>query len=132
VAKVVLVTGSRDHSIPDLARSALWRALDYLQPDLVLNGGARGTDTWAKEWCDNRAVTCETFRPNPDELRDCGVKGQYLCRNTRMVENLLTYDSHYHQRLVLAHPDNLRLLSSGTKDTIEKAINADLDVLVIS
>lgn len=98
----------------------------------MIQGGARGTDTWAKEWCDDNAVECETFRPLENELRDCGVKGQYLCRNTRMVEYLLTFDSHYHKRIVLSQPANLLVISAGTKDTMMKAINADLDVLVIA
>lgn len=53
----VIVTGSRNWA--DWA--AIGRALDELQPSLVIQGGARGADRWARMWCEARGVECRTY-----------------------------------------------------------------------
>lgn len=50
---VVIVTGSRDWVDHGLIAGALYAA----SPRLVLEGGARGADEIAREWCDVAGVT---------------------------------------------------------------------------
>jgi hypothetical protein len=51
---IVVVTGSRDWKRADI----LNKALDTLSPTLVFHGGARGADTLAGKWCDEKGVDC--------------------------------------------------------------------------
>lgn len=51
---VALVTGSRDWTDD----TALFEILDQLAPALVVEGGARGADLMAREWCDRTGVPC--------------------------------------------------------------------------
>ncbi len=51
---VIVVTGSRNWS----DRDTLDDILNQLNPALVVEGGAKGADTMAREWCDRNGVTC--------------------------------------------------------------------------
>lgn len=51
---VVVVTGSRDWT----DRNRVYAVLDAVEPDLVFEGGAKGADRLARDWCDNRGVQC--------------------------------------------------------------------------
>lgn len=129
MARIVLVTGSRDHDFPDMARSRLRRDLALLKPDLVITGGARGTDTWAVEWCHDNAVQVEIHRPTQDELNKRG-RFAFLDRNTRMLNVLATYDPTFHSTVVLAQPNEPCSRRGGTWDTIAKAMDDEMDVLI--
>lgn len=48
----IVVTGGRDYA----DRSLLYRVLDLLAPTRVAQGGARGADALAAEWCAARAA----------------------------------------------------------------------------
>lgn len=54
---IILVTGGREY--PHGAR--VFRALDILQPKLVVQGGARGADAHARAWASLRVVPCVTM-----------------------------------------------------------------------
>jgi hypothetical protein len=51
---IVVVTGSRDW----VDRNRVVAVLDELEPDMVVEGGAKGADRIARDWCDLRGVTC--------------------------------------------------------------------------
>lgn len=53
----VLVTGGRDYVDRE---SALASALDFERPSLVIQGGARGADAVAREWCRKTGTPCLT------------------------------------------------------------------------
>jgi hypothetical protein len=50
--KLALVTGSKDWSDSE----AIYAALDAEKPDIVLNGGATGSDSIASAWAHHRGV----------------------------------------------------------------------------
>lgn len=129
MARIVLVTGSRDHLDPVGAEYRLRIALGIINPDLILNGGARGTDSWATQWGHDNAVQVEIYRPTDDEIQQHGHKGCYIARDKRMVEVLGTYDSGFHERVVLGQPANPRLIQGGTGHTLGFA--AELDDVTI-
>lgn len=49
----VLVTGSRSRT----DRTFIWSTLEEADPALVVAGGARGADTFARTWCERSGVT---------------------------------------------------------------------------
>lgn len=51
---VVVVTGSRDWA----DRNRVYSVLDAVEPDLLVEGGAKGADKLSRDWCDLRGVTC--------------------------------------------------------------------------
>ncbi len=85
----VIVSGSRDWADID----AVFRALDELQPTLVIQGGARGADLIAKNWCEARGVRCKTY---PAAWARHG-------RRAGMLRNVLMLQSHP-TALVVAFP----------------------------
>lgn len=129
MARIVLATGSRDHSVPALARDRIRRDLDRLCPELVIVGDARGTDTWVVEWCHENAVQVEIYRPLKTDIALYG-KRAWPMRNTRMVNVAATYVTPNNDVVVLAQPDQLAPMSAGTMDTIIKSVEANLDILI--
>jgi hypothetical protein len=99
---VVIVTGSRQWTDQDAIESLLENAM----PDLVVQGGARGADEFARLWCAGSGVPCKTFHANWKALgRRAGIE-----RNTRM---LLAYPG----AVVLAFP----LGGPGTRHCMREA-----------
>lgn len=55
--KELIVTGGRNYK----NRARLFSILNFLRPDCVLQGGAPGADTLAREWCAIEKVPCVTM-----------------------------------------------------------------------
>lgn len=75
---IAVVTGSRDWKHADI----LNKALDTLRPSLVFHGGARGADTLAGKWCDEKGIDCVVV---PALWTSHGKQAGSL-RNKRMLE----------------------------------------------
>lgn len=78
----VLVCGGRDYDDADFLRRSLWQL--HLQPlfDLVIQGGAKGADQLAEQWCMDHAIPCLCVpAPWPTKGKSAGI-----LRNLRMLE----------------------------------------------
>lgn len=49
-SRVVIVTGGRDYP----HREHVWRVLDWINPECVVQGGCNGADEHARSWVENR------------------------------------------------------------------------------
>lgn len=86
---VVIVTGSRDWTDAAL----LGRALAAYKPELLVEGGARGADTLAREWAQAADISCITIPANWNRWgKAAGAR-----RNIEMLE-------FYPDALVVAFP----------------------------
>jgi hypothetical protein len=114
----VLVCGGRDF----VASCVLWGELDTilrkvpLDTMLVVQGGARGADQIAREWCKDRGVPCANY---PADWERHG-KAAGLLRNQRMLDK-------ERPNLVLAFPGG-----RGTADMIRRAKKARIEVREIT
>jgi hypothetical protein len=113
----LLVTGGRDFT----NRTALWRALDALNPNVLIHGGALGADTLASQWVSSQHELCKlTIKEIADPCtyqewdQFGGIAGHM--RNARMLK--------HRPDLVLACPGG-----RGTSDMIHRAHDAGIPVL---
>lgn len=112
--RVVLVTGGRDYE----DRAHVIRVLDSeheAEPiDLLVQGGARGADLFAKEWAMSRGVHYATI----PALWDAHGKAAGPIRNTAML---------------LVQPTELIAFPGGrgTRDMVKKAVDAGLEILQV-
>lgn len=113
MADVVIVTGSRDWKDAEL----LGRVLAAHQPGLLVEGGARGADTLAREWAREAGVSCITIPADWDRWG----KGAGAKRNILMLEQ-------YPEALVLAFP---LPQSKGTWHCIRAAMQRGHKVMVV-
>lgn len=109
----IAVVGSRDFKNKELVEKVLAKELVHIE-NSVITGGARGVDTWAKEFCDNDCTDCEIIRPiNPANKMD------YLFRNVEIITKV---------GKVLAFWDGK---SRGTKFVIDYARARKKDIEII-
>lgn len=118
----ILVCGDRDWKDED----AVWRVLDsYLErysPDqlLIIQGDARGADTMAKMWAEDREIDHLSFPARwkyyRDVLRNPRAAGPV--RNKRML-------TEGRPDLVIAFHDDIEN-SQGTRDMLKKAKRAGI------
>lgn len=103
---LVLVCGSRGWNDYERIRAILLRLREYLGPFTVLHGGARGADTYAGLAAALLDIPLEVMLPDWSAGKSAG-----FLRNTAMLERSPAF--------VIA----FTLGTSGTADTIDKAIN---------
>lgn len=111
----LLVTGGRDFADADLANAALDAFNSMFPVGVLIEGGATGADTLAREWANNRGIPVIT-----EPVEDWnGIYGKRagLVRNSKMLRN-------HHPDYVLAFPGH-----SGTAHMVQIAREADVDVL---
>lgn len=104
----VLVTGGRDFADAGMVRDVL----GSLAISELIEGGARGADTLARQYARSRGVPVTTFRA---EWRLFGPKAGLL-RNQRMLDE-------GRPELVVAFPGG-----RGTADMVERARRAGVQV----
>lgn len=107
--RVVIVTGSRSFSDGAL----LARCLGELEPDLVVEGGARGADALAREWALAHGVTPITVHATWQSGLSAGPR-----RNALMLEL-------FPGATVLAFPRG----GSGTANCIAHALKRGMRVV---
>lgn len=109
----VLVCGGRFFDDRDMA----FFTLDRMAADaeLIVHGGARGADTLAQEWADDRGVCCMVY---PADWKKYGP-------SAGPRRNQLMLDAEKPD-LVIAFPGGV-----GTKDMVTKARAADVRVYQI-
>lgn len=111
----ILVTGGRDYA----NREILFRILDAAHAsnpiDALIHGAARGADTLAQEWADDRGVCCLPF---PADWKIDG-KAAGPIRNARML-----LDGK--PDLVIAFPGG-----KGTADMKKRARSAGVPIVTI-
>ena len=105
---VVLVTGGRDYTDKD----TVFRELDNLAPDFVIEGGAKGADSLAEIWCETRGV----HYARVPALWDSKKRAAGPLRNGVMARLASALDA-----IALAFPGG-----NGTEDMVEKAIKHGL------
>lgn len=113
----VLVTGGRHYSNSKL----VFAALDTIGADritLLIHGDATGADTLADNWAKANGVFIAKFPIFPNTWKKEGKKAGYL-RNKLMLD-VCSPD------LVVAFAGN-----NGTKNMIELALTADVNVIIV-
>jgi hypothetical protein len=121
---VALFSGDRRWKDED----AVARELRALQAEhgldlLVVQGGAPGLDTIAKELCDQMGIDTVTFWPNWNgRITSLGAKYAGPYRNRLMLDLLPV------QLVVAFHPWLPR--SKGTKDMVDRAVKRGIPVKV--
>lgn len=109
--KEVIVTGGRDYDDEIM----LCDTLDFLQPTLVVQGGANGADNMARQWAEDNNVECVTIEADwANHGKSAGPK-----RNLRMLKA-------YPNAVVLAFPGG-----KGTQNCIDTAVSLNRLVLMI-
>ena len=99
----ILVCGGREYK--DWEK--IYSILDKEKPTEIIEGGARGADTIAREWAKSRKVPYKTYPANWDKYK----KAAGPIRNQEMIDK-------EHPDKVLAFPDPN---SRGTYDMIDKS-----------
>ena len=116
--KTVIVTGSRDWD--DVI--TIYQALSEENPDLVVHGGCRGADKYAKDWAGYQMVECVSCPANWNKHG----KAAGSIRNKEMLQS---YNSDlYGVVIVLAFRKNM---SKGTTNCVNLAKQMGMDVRVI-
>ena len=114
---VVLVTGSRYWS----DRLVIYDILKELPKDtLIIQGGARGADTLAREVAEELGLEVKTFKAEWDKYG----KSAGPIRNQKMLDET-------HPSLVLVFHSDIEH-SKGTKDMVNRATLAGIPVTVIT
>jgi hypothetical protein len=116
----IVVTGSRHWTDPQLIIDALVRVMSMSGDHrfIIVHGDAKGADTIARAWAEERMIPCEAWPANWDaEGKGAGPK-----RNRRMLDA--------GARIVLAFPIGGRATSPGTHDCIDAACERGIQVRV--
>ena len=124
----ILVCGGRDYADSDKVYYTLDSVVDKLglwHPDypnncvsqdlLIVSGGARGVDTFARYWAEGRGARINEYFPNWSKY---GLRAGPL-RNAEMLQNEKV-------DLVVAFPGG-----AGTRDMISRAQKARIEVRII-
>lgn len=75
----IAIIGSREFKNKELVEKTLAKELHLYQFG-VITGGARGVDTWVKEFCEKDCTPCKIISPiNPE------YKMNYLFRNVEII-----------------------------------------------
>lgn len=119
--KRVLVCGSRDWRDPTPIQHALAELQAAWGSFEVVDGGARGADTLARQIAQDLNLPVREF---PADWERYG-KAAGMIRNQKMLDDLLEAD----QRLVLAFP---LPQSRGTRDMIRRAEKAGVEARVFA
>lgn len=115
---VIVVAGSRSITDPEPVRRAIEDAdLAFGPTEKVIHGGARGVDTRADGIARGMGFDVEVFEVTDEEWDKFGPAAGPK-RNSRMVDRADALAAVWDGE------------SSGTEDTIEKALGRGLDVLV--
>lgn len=109
-----LICGGRDYNDFYTLCQRLDRFVkdNEFEPELVIQGGAKGADTLAMRWALNRGIDCLTV---PAKWSVHG-KSAGPIRNARMIE--------YNPDVIVAFPGG-----TGTEDMIDKAKHANIPVV---
>lgn len=118
--KAVLVTGSRYWADPKPIREAL----EAEAPDLVVEGGAKGADSHAREWARLHGLGLLTW---PDEHWGGHLSGP--ARNGCMVSAIDAFKAAGWEVAILAFPGPR---SRGTWSCVRQAQDARLAVTIFS
>ena len=112
----VLVCGGRDFSDRERVFDVLDAFHDAATIDLIIEGGAKGADTYSAWWADKRGVARERYEA------DWENQGSFAgpARNKRMLDE-------GKPDLVIAFPGG-----RGTADMVRKARKAGVEVVEIS
>lgn len=133
----IVVTGSRPSKVnpaSDIARSDLvHEALDLIHKEHgireLVEGGANGADSWAREWARKNRVPVRTVKANWDRRPDGSYnKAAGFERNSEMLD-IMDEIRHADGTTefvrgvdgVVGFPEDLNKISSGTADALKKA-----------
>lgn len=109
-----IVCGGRNYTNKERVWRILDAAVERLELDAVVQGGARGADALAKEWAHERELQCETFYADWEGLgKRAGPE-----RNSRM----LTAGAE----ICISFPGG-----AGTADMVRQATGAGLRIIEV-
>lgn len=109
--KEIIVTGGRDFT----DQEAVFTILDILDPDLIIQGGAKGADLLAARWADSRGKEYKTYHADWDEH---GKAAGHI-RNRKML---------------VSHPDATVVAfqgGRGTANCVDQATKLKMTVHII-
>lgn len=118
---VLLVTGDRNWT----AKDVIYEVLDNVQPRLVVHGNAKGADSIAGRWADERGVSWIAF---PARWQLYG-KGAGPIRNRERLDFVLNLSKQGQSVHCVAFHDDLEH-SKGTANMVKQAHDAGLSVAV--
>lgn len=107
--KKVIVTGGRDYNdfvmVTDI--------LDFIKPDLVIQGGATGADSQARNYCAEWHIECLTYEADWNKFgRVAGpIRNKQMC-------------SEHQDAIVIAFPGG-----KGTENCIKEAVKLNMIVM---
>lgn len=113
----ILVCGSRDFD----DRERLYKLLDAFIPivEVIIEGEAKGADTLAKEWAEEREIIVMGF---PANWKQWGRAAGPM-RNRQMIEE-------GKPDLVIAFPSKLLHNTKGTKDMVNQARHFKIPTII--
>ena len=117
----ILVCGSRTFS----QRTAIWNTIDkYLDgieknECIIIQGGAKGADLIAKEYCLDNGIKCVTVEAEWDKY---GMAAGPI-RNQKMLD--------MKPDLILAFSDKSLNKSKGTRDMVARALKENIELEVV-
>lgn len=76
----ILITGSRTIKDKEFIFSVLEKEINNRTQDIIVQGGAIGVDSIAKEFCNKNNIICVTIKPIYPEKKE-----YYLYRNVEMI-----------------------------------------------
>jgi hypothetical protein len=109
----LIVCGGRDFKDADWLLKVLnvWESIFGRENLVIIQGGARGADAYAKAWAESREIACETYPADWDKHG----KAAGPIRNQEMLDQ--------HPDFVLAFPGG-----NGTADMVARARRAGVPV----
>lgn len=107
----VIITGGRDYDDWTMVQDVL----NFIKPDLVVQGGAEGADKLAKEWAQLNNVECKTYEADWNKFG----KGAGPIRNRIML-------MEHPKAVVVAFPGG-----RGTANCVRQAYERNMIILQV-
>jgi len=108
------IIGSRSFNDYDLAKKHILQIANTNQINLIISGGAKGADYIAEQFANEFNIPITIFKPDWNIGKHAG-----MLRNTTIID---------HSTHVIAFWD---MMSTGTKDSINKAKKANKELYII-
>lgn len=126
----VIVAGSRHINKPELVDQAIAHAISTFKINIteLVEGEAKGVDTFAKRWAKARSITVKPF---PAKWEDVSVPGAIV--KTSLWGRKYNVRAGYDRNQLMANYGELLIAiwdgnSGGTKNMVEQATNKGLPV----
>lgn len=124
----IIVTGGRDYS--DFKK--LEATLNDLYPALIIQGGATGADSLAREYSKIKKIKCQTYEANWDDLSQPDAR----IKKTKFGKSYDAQAGHRRNHKMLSENQDALVVvfpgGAGTRDCEKTARKLGMKVLVVS